>query len=148
MKLKSESITLDGIEFTTTQFVALVGFKLELRLIKLIGPALLALASADPGANVLSALGSLGSELAGALASLDPSEAIQLAQEVLAGTTATLRDPTGGREVILATAENINLVFSGRLRTMHQVLMHAIKVNFGDFMPGSAPAAPTLQASG
>jgi hypothetical protein len=136
--LKTETTTIDGILFTTTQLPAMRGFELLARLVKMIGPALGALTSADPTAD----LSAMAPALAGALTNINPQEASALVVDIFSCTTALISDSTGGRQVQLSDRTNIDLVFSSRLKVMFQVLAHAIKVNFGDFSGGSAPAAP------
>lgn len=142
--LKTESTTVDDIEFKTTQLPAMRAFALLARLVKLIGPAMGALAGMDMAADLTTA----APALAGALSGLDPDEATELARQILVNTTALVRDQGGGlREVSLNSNESINQIFSGRVRAMLTVLVHAIRVNYQDFSVGSAPAAPKQTAS-
>lgn len=142
MNLKSEKTTVDGIVFETTQYPAMRGLELLGRLTKVLGPTLGALASADPDAE----LESLGPVLAVALRDLEPEQLSKLAIAVLSGTTATITSPTGATLVTLDSVDNLNLVFSSRLMVMFKVAVHAIKVNFGDFIDGSALGAPRTPA--
>lgn len=136
--LKTETKTIDDLTVETTQFPAMRAFTLLGKLVKVAGPALGALSGVDASTD----LTTLGPVIASALSDLDPDAATTLALEVLASTVAKLETPTGIRNVALNSRENIDLVFSSRLRTMFQVLGFAISVNYRDFIPGSAPAAP------
>lgn len=136
--LKSEPVTLDGIEFTTTQFPAMMGFEMLGRLVKVLGPALDVLTGADPETEIED----LAPVLAATLKDMKPSDLSALVIDLLRSTTAKISDPTGGRLIDLGSKDAINLVFSGRLMIMFKVLVHAIKVNYWDFFAGSVPSAP------
>lgn len=142
MKLKRESITIDGIVFETQEFPAMDGLELMGRLVQVLGPTLGALASANPEQD----LEALAPVLATALKDLKPAELSKLACEVLAGTTATVDTPTGPIRHDLGDRNKLNLVFSGRLKALFKVAVHAIKVNYGDFMGGSDASAPQTPA--
>lgn len=137
--LKSESVTIDEVEYTTTQFPAMTSFELLAKLVKQVGPALAIVASADAGDS----LNSIAPALMSALSGLDPVVARGLVVEVLASTSALVREANGSlRLVALNTPANIDIVFSGKLKQMFLVLGHALRVNYGDFSGGSDPAAP------
>ncbi len=63
--------------------------------------------------------------------------------EIFKGTSAFLTDEKGLRRVDLLTRESVDLVFSGRMKILMTALMHAIRVNFADFIPGS-PSSDVL----
>lgn len=141
MNLKSASTTVDGITFETTQFPAMKALELMGRLTKVLGPTLGALASADPEAE----MDSFGPVLAMALKDLDPKELSAIAVELLQGTTALVQSATGQTLVQLGSRENLDLVFSSRLSALFKVAVHAIKLNYGDFIGGSGLGAPRRQ---
>ena len=141
MNLKSAQTTVDGIVFETTQFPAMRALELMGRLTKVLGPTLGALASADPDAE----LDSLGPVLAMALKDLEPKELSAIAVELLAGTTALVQGAAGMTLVTLGSRENLDLVFSSRLFALFKVAVHAIKVNYGDFIGGSGLGVPRRQ---
>ena len=149
MRSEDKVISTDGgdFKFSTTQLPAVRGFKVGLRLAKQIGPLFGAFASLGNLGDI-----GLGTDISGALpaittalGSMDPDELLSLAKAVLESTTVQISDATGGRVMPLSTDENINLVFSGRLRMMVEVLMFVVGVNFPDFLPGGlkAPGAKT-----
>lgn len=130
--LKTERETIDGIDFTTTQLPAMKAFKLLARLTKVAGPVMAALSSLEDSMEIAE----LAPVLANALSALEADELSDLAVEVLKGTSAIVSDMNGSRKLDLMVQENIDLVFSGRLLTMMKVLIHAIKVNYHDFLEG------------
>ena len=138
--LKTESFTAtDGTIFNTTQFPAMHSLELMAQLMKTIGPALAAL----QGVSVDTDLSALGPALSGALAGLKPNEASQLVLAVLASTTAQVTNPSGQQKIMqLNSREVIDLVFSNKLKTLFDVLEHALKVNYSDFFVGSDQVAP------
>lgn len=136
--LKSETTTIDGTEFTTTQLPAMASFELLAKLVKQVGPALALIASADENTPIEDIAPALMHSLAG----LDPAVAKQLVVELLSSTQALVRNNGELRLVPLNKSENVDLVFSGKLKQMFLVLGHALKVHYGDFSGGSAPTAP------
>ncbi len=135
--LKTEKVTVDGIEFQTTQFPAMRAFELLARLVKSLGPAVGALTNLDPTMDLTHA----GPQLMAGLATLNPAEAAKLVEEVLTCTTALVDN----KLIPLNSRENIDVVFSSKLKMMFKVLGHALKVNYQDFSAGSDPAAPLAQ---
>ncbi|HEY6018998.1 MAG TPA: hypothetical protein VIY48_03630 [Candidatus Paceibacterota bacterium] len=123
-ELKTVSKVIGGMEFQTTQF-----------------PAVKAL-------EVMSSLQKLQSaDMSKAMSALKPGEAKALFLEVLQCTTTIIETPQGKKLITFDKAESLDRVFSGKLKTMFDVLAHAIEVNYGDFNEGStdpAPLAPTL----
>jgi hypothetical protein len=138
---KTETKKLGDFEFKTTQLPAMRAFALLTRLAKVVGPALGALSTLNPDTE----LDLAGSGLFTALQTLDPKEAEHLILEVLVATEVVIPDATGGRAVPLSKQENINLVFTGKLKLLFQVLGFALSVNFRDFSEGVDQAAPEAQ---
>ena len=135
--LKTESLELDGITFSTTQFGAMRAFKLMARLIKQVGPAMGALT----GAEATTELSTMGPALVGALESLDPDEAARLLLDILAGTSALVDGKN--MDFIGKTAQsNFDIVFTGRLGTMFKVVGAALQLNYSDFFAGVTPETP------
>lgn len=145
--LKTEDQEIDGLTFRVVQFPAMYGFALLARLAKCIGPALGALGSVSPDDT-----SAMAPALREALSTLDPDEAQKLALEILKSTSVLL--PKAGGEVArveLSDKTKIDLVFSGRLKTMFKVLGFSVRVNFSDFVSGNVlgqdvPKVPTLVA--
>lgn len=139
---KTETKKLGDLDFKTTQLPAMKAFALLAKLARVVGPAISALSGLDPDTE----LDLAGSGLISALKSLDPKEAEGLVLDILSGTEVIIPDATGGRALSLAKQANIDLVFTGKLRMLFQVVGFALQVNFGDFSEGSVPAAPLPQA--
>ena len=140
--IKTEEVVIDGIKFSTTQLPAMRAYPLLVRLIKVIGPALGALAQLPKDAELTAAL----PQLIGAMSSLEPAEAEKIATDVLALTTATVPDAAGRLSLVtLSTPAAIDSVFTGSVLLLFKVMWHAIRVNFQDFFGGpslTAGAAP------
>jgi len=131
MSLKTVPITIDDIEFNTTQFAAMRALEVMVTLQRLT-------AGMNPDSQV---------NAAGLLAGLDGPGARKLVLDLLEGTTALVRTPTH-KIITLNTQANIDAVFSGKLKMLFQVIGHAIEVNFGDFNEGSEDPAPPTQTLG
>lgn len=139
--IKTVSERIDDIDFKTTQLPAMQSFTLLTRLTKVAGPVFTALGTMQGQGDLLE----LVPLLSHALKDMNPEEMTALALEVLKGTSAVVQDPLRGtRQIDLLTPPSVDLVFSGRLLTMLKVMLHAIKTNYGDFLPGSDPSAPEL----
>ena len=142
MNLKQETKEIDGLTFTTRQFPAMRAFNLMARLAKAAGPVLMLVDANGEGLSLNAGM------IQSVLGSLDPREVTALLPEVLNSTTALVPDATGGREFSLADSKNIDLVFSGRLPVLFQVIGFALQVNFQGFSIGSVPGVPALEPTG
>ena len=138
LSLKSESLTIGDVEFSTQQFPAMRSLEVLTKLIKVAGPAMATLSSLDPKTELSAAV----PQLMAALQGLEPKEAHNLVLELFAMTTALVRAPSGSKILTLNKQENIDQVFSGNIRNMFTVLGHSISVNYGDFFGGIDPALP------
>jgi hypothetical protein len=134
--ITTQSTTIDGVEFRTTQFSALKAFPLMIRLAKAVGPALASLQGVDGNTDV----STLGAQLGEALAGLDPDSATQLVVDLLASTRAIV----GGKVKELGNESAINETFTGRMPIMFKVIGYVVQENFRDFIGGSGsePTAP------
>lgn len=121
----------------STQHAALPAFRLMGRLGKLLTPAL----AGFKGIKFKSDVSSLAPVLAALFERLDPSESDSLAIQVLCNTLVV----TGGKATTLATATDINNVFSGRLLAMFKVMAFAVEVNFKDFFLGLPSGAAEVK---
>lgn len=126
MNLKTDTRTIDGIEFTTQQLPALSSFALMAKLGKLLAPII----GSINGISLDSDLSSLGPALTQLFSQLDGKESQNLAREILPSTSAII----DGKQITLSTPEAINYVFSGKLKTMLLVLKFSLEVNFSDFL--------------
>jgi hypothetical protein len=138
MKLKTESVMLDGVLVETTQFAAMRAYGLMAKLAKVLGPAMGVLAEV----NSETRMEEMGPALGMALANVSPTDAQALLLDVLAGSVAEV----DGRRFDLINQNAIDEVFTGRLKTMFKALGHALKVNYSDFFddgPQPAEKAPT-----
>lgn len=139
LNLKKEEREIDGLLFKTQQLPAMRASLLLGRLVKHIGPVLGALSGLDPSTQ----LSELGSALTLAFAQANPDEATRLIPEILGSTSVIIE----GKHVPLNSSSNIDLVFSGRLKTMFMAVGFALQVNYRDFWEGGESAAPPQPAS-
>lgn len=137
--LRIEKKTIGDLEITVTQFPALKSFSLLARLGKVIAPAL----GKVQGLTLESDVSALGPALAELFSRLDEADASALVRDVLASSHAVY----DGKLVPLDRAETIDLVFSGRMRLLLEVLRFALEVNYGDFFGGALAAAPDQKAA-
>jgi hypothetical protein len=133
MALKTVSLTVGDIEFQTTQFPAMRALEVMVSLQRLAAPA--------QGVNSNTQLSNAAPAL---MANLEPGAARKLVLDLLECTTALVRTPQS-RLIPLNKQENIDFIFSGKLKMLFDVMGHAIEVNFGDFSEGSEDPAPTTQ---
>lgn len=130
MPPKTVSLTIDEIEFQTTQFPAMRALEVMVELQKA------SATSGTPNASVTS----------GFMTGLSAQATKKLVMELLECTQALVHTPTT-KLVPLDKQTNIDLIFSGKLKMLFQVIGHVIEVNFADLTEGSeelAPPAPTL----
>lgn len=125
-QLKSETKEIDGIEFTVVQFPAMKALEVMVSLQR-------SSLGANPNASI--------SQAASAMAGMDPSATKKMVLDVLACTTALVRNPDP-KLIALNDQKGIDLVFSGKLRTLFRVIEFAVEVNYGDFKEGSEESAP------
>lgn len=139
MSQKTETTTIDGVEYTTTQFSAMHSFGVLAELVKVAGPAIAVLTTAEQGQEITQ----LAPALMGALGGLDPEVAKNLVLKLLAMTYAIVDD----KKVDFTNQKAIDRVFTGNLKALFQVVGHAISVNYSDFFAGSASSTPTVAYS-
>jgi hypothetical protein len=141
--VESKSKTIDGVNFTVTQFPARRAFAVQARLIKTLGPALGAAVGKGVGGEV-----DLSAALQKLADNIEADTLVALAQELLASTRAD------GKE--LAGDAAFDMAFTGKLLTLYKVLAFLVEVNFADFFGAGgigglvarfAPEAKTPSAS-
>lgn len=125
-QLKTVPLVIDDIEFSTTQFPAMRALEVMVTLQKM---------SAGHGAST---------SITSAMIGMEPASMKKLVLDLLECTTALIRTPQP-RLVTLNKTENIDLIFSGKLKMLFEVITHAVEVNYGDFGDGSTEPAPTTQ---
>lgn len=128
-QLKTVPITIGDIEFQTTQFPAMKALEVMVMLQNM------------SATNNVPSTASLTQATPQLMASMTPQGVRQLVLGLLQSTQAILRVPVA-RIVTLDKQETIDLVFSGKLKMLFDVMAHAIEVNFGDFSEGSESPAP------
>ena len=147
MGTQMKSVTIDGVEFQTDQFPAMHALEVLAQLVRVAGPALSILSSANPETE----LSDLAPQLGAALSGLKPADANELVRKLLSQTRAFVQAKDGGTRIVeLTTEEKINQVFSGKLKVLFQVVGHSIRTNYGDFSEGSGSTdlAPGEKTSG
>lgn len=122
--VKSQTVDIDGIEVTTTQFTFMRSSALMAKLGKVIAPAIGMLNSFDLESDI----STLGPAI-GALCSQLPSHEVEpLFLEILAGTNVTI----GNKMFTLDSKAKIDTAFSGQMLTGFKVIAHALKVNYAE----------------
>lgn len=136
---------IDDIEVTVTKFAAIRGSQVNARILRIIVPALGAIADTIPAimngkvedllrhdiADIMPAFERL-------LAALDESTIESLLTSVLASASVVIRDGANATKYDLTSAAMINRAFDDRELTMWKVWWFALKANFRPF--GSALA--------
>ncbi len=125
INLKTASIELGDLKFTTQQFAAMHGLGVMVNLVRLLGPTIATLLGADQKSD----LSTLAPQLSAALGVLKPEDMKNLVSAMLEETTVVLN----GSFVQLNSTERIDRVFSGKLQHLFKVFAHSIEVNYGDF---------------
>jgi hypothetical protein len=129
-ELKSETKELGGIKFTVTQFPAMKAIEVMVSLQRMS-------AGMSPNAQLTQVAHQ-------AMASADPAATQKMILDVLQCTTALVEAPEL-KLMNLGEKKNIDLVFTGRLKLLFDVMAFAIEVNYGDFKEGSEESAPQAQ---
>ena len=127
MSLQSKEKNIDAHLVKVIEFAARRKLLLQIKLVKLLGPALGAAAGAAKGSGVLDA--KLGPEVIGPAVqkladALDPQAFLQLVHELLQDTW------IDGKDVKTDEAFDANF---GNLAFMYKVLGFVLEVNFADF---------------
>lgn len=135
-QLKTVPLTIGDIEFQTTQFPAMKALEVMVIL------------QGMSSAQNVPASTSLSQAAPQMMSNLTPQGARQLVLSVLQSTSAIIPSSSGKKIVMLDKQESIDLVFSGRLKVLFDVMAHAIEVNYGDFNEGSESPAPQDQTAG
>lgn len=131
VELKTVAKTIGDIEFQTTQFPAMRALEVMVSLQRLA-------TNVNPNMQLSQAAPTI-------MAGLDPAGARKMVLDLLQSTTALVKTAQGSRLITLDKQENIDLIFSGKLKVLFEVMAHAIEVNYGDFNDGSNDPAPLTQ---
>lgn len=143
--METRERSIGGHSYRVTQFPGRMGLRLQVRLVKLLGPAVGTLAA---DGNVMDAQidGGMIGKAVGLLADRLEEDAVEkLVVELLSGTR---RD--GGE---LGGAQ-IDLAFAGHYGELLQVLAFVIEVNYGDFLgalttgPGAVGQGASVRSPG
>jgi hypothetical protein len=138
--IKSETRTIGGMEFTTTQFPAMQALRISAQLAKTIGPGLLqVLGLGVDGKDLLKADVTLViPAIADMLMRLEPTEVPEHVRMLLSNTVVTIN----GRQATLNNDDTINAVFTGKLKHIFHALKFVLEVNFADFFADASNANP------
>lgn len=117
MARRSQERSIGGATWTVTQFPATEGLALLTRLLKLVGPAMGAVARGEGSAL------EVGTFVAALVGQLDENETVALVKRLLKDTR------KDGREVL----PTFDLEFMGNYFTLLSVLGFVLEVNYGDF---------------
>ena len=141
--LKSESIEINGLTFTTQQFPGMHSISVMITLVKQLGPTIATLLGADQKSNDITII---APKLQAALAGVEADEVTKLIATMLTDTTVIVN----GKLVQLDSQGQIDKVFGGRIQDIFKLFAHAVGVNYTDFfaeMLQSAPEVPSTPAA-
>lgn len=141
MGVKTEKATIGGLDVRTTQLPAMRAFSLLTKVGRILAPVLsgaTALLDSKGNLNLDKDVSALAPVLGEALGALEDQGAAELAAAILVQTSVVYE----GKLLELGQAHHIDLVFTGRLMTMLQVLAWVLKVNYADFIGGAQAFVP------
>ncbi len=131
MARRSQERSIGGATWTVTQFPATEGLALLTRLLKLVGPAMGAVARGEGSAL------EVGTFVAALVGQLDENETVTLVKRLLKDTR------KDGREVLPV----FDIEFMGNYFTLLSVLGFVLEVNYGDFFAAMNPQRSEEAAS-
>ena len=124
MACKTESKVIGGNTYSATQWSATESLLMKMRLVKLFGPAIAALAPSENKDDMKS----LSDGLTNMFVSNDPKEVVAVLKECIIGVAL---DDTR------ITASSFEEHFSGdNLLKVYQVFIFVLQVNYGNFLKG------------
>jgi len=132
--IKNESRIIGGRQTTSSQFPAMTATGLSVRLIKLIGPSLAHILSADVQSmeELMKKNVDIGLIVADLLMALDEDKVLSLVRDLLKNTTVV----HNGALVELGNDVTINMVYTGDLGSLMDTVRFAIQLNFANFING------------
>lgn len=132
--LKSESIEINGLTFTTQQFPGMHSIEVMVSLVKLLGPTIATLLGPDEKSDI----SLIAPKLQVALAGVQPSELTKLIATMLTDTTVIVN----GKLIQLNSQAQIEKLFGGRIQDIFKLFAHAVGVNYSDFFAEMLQSAP------
>jgi len=130
MAREQRSTTIDGVWFEVTQLGFSDGRKVFVRLSKLLGPSIAALADKAPSLAALASSRGLSDAVTRALGALEDEDLEWLTSVVAKGARYSL---DGGTKRPMLDAGAREELFSGRITLWGKWLFWALSENFGDF---------------
>lgn len=145
ISVKQEKRVIGGRQTTCTQFGAMRATGLAVRLMKIVGPSVAHLLSADVQSveDLLKKQVDVGLVVAQLFHSLDEDTTLQLIRDLLSGVVVV----HNGAIVELSSDDAINMVFTGKLKLMLESVKFAIQVNYGDFFGDASAQGGSQSAS-
>mgnify|MGYP001578780323 CR=1 FL=1 len=138
MATKTDTKIFDGVQVTSVQLPAMLGYDLLNKVGEVFSPALAALkgVEVDTFESLITRLdvSALGPPLMALFGKLNAADKKNLPPEILAGSYAMVE----GVRVDLGSANGINIAFEGKLLALFQAMAMALKVNFADLFVGVA----------
>lgn len=134
--IKQETQHIAGRETTSVQFTAMRATGLAVRLLKLVGPSIAHLVSADVKTveDFMKKDVDLGLIVADLFNAADERTVSELVRDLLANTTVV----HNGALVELSSEKAIDVVFSGELGALLSTVKFAIRLNYADFFAGAS----------
>lgn len=127
---RTHQVTIDGVTYSITQYMATRGQQLLVRLLKLFGRSfgLIADQVKDGEMDLLNL--DITSVLESLVSNLEPEQSTWIIKEILAGTQ--IHDGTQVREI------NYDIDFSGRYLHLGKLLKEVLLFQYSDFLGGLA----------
>lgn len=130
--------TIDGIRFEVTKFMGREGFKIKIKLLKLLGPALgMALGDVKDLSSGIKNLNITGESIAKAIKMLvetmDEDQFFSFAMRMLASTRIYAKMPDGSENIMNIDDSTFDIQFSGKYSTVYKLLAFIIETNYGNF---------------
>lgn len=124
MAIDNKEITINGKKFLITQFNGSTGLKLQIKLMKHLGPAFAELLDSPEPEGSEEAKGNITGMIKALVMSLDEVNTPILIKELLANTKLNNQD---------IRDQDFNFEFAGDYKTLFQLLKEIVEFNFGDF---------------
>lgn len=125
--IETKDKIINGKEYQVTQFPAMYGLRLAVKIVKTLGPGIARLADTKGGGSILDMDTSnidIASMVDGLMSSLDDKNTPAMILELFSSTH---------RERVLLNEKEFDNAFAGNYVELAKALMFIIEVNYGDF---------------
>lgn len=141
MENKAKTIVINGVSFQVAPFMAVEGLRLKAHLVSTFGPAIGELLGGIDGSNVKSVLDmnpasvSFSSGLEKLFQKLDEDSFVALVKRLFSNVIANWTEDGKPRSIAFGNDFDtaMELVFSGKLFSIYELIVFVLKVNYPDF---------------